>query len=263
MPKTANPWQQIRWLSDEIFLVGKVAFDLVTWGSPKKQSTAERFVLVKDKPFAESMSRILEGVSVRKFLEFGLYHGGSLVLFDRLYQLETGVGIDDRSAMPALHSYVDRHNVQDRLFPYLETNQADFAEVTTILDRHFAQCDVDVIIDDASHLYENNRRSFEASFPYLRPGGVYIIEDWGWAHWPGEFQTQNLFDGTPLSKLAMEIMLIQATHPDWIDHIYIDFHHVAIYKGPGFCFMPGQDRLSVRESYLSKRDISISRQPRE
>jgi len=263
MPNIPNPWQKIRWLSDDIFQVGEIGFDLVTWGSPKKQSTTEKFVLVKDKPFAKSMATILDGLSVRKILEFGLYHGGGLVLFDKLYRLEAGIGIDDRSDMPVLLAYLEKQRAEDRLFPYLQTNQADVEAVTAIMDRHFSERDVDVIIDDASHLYENNKLSFEVSFPYLRPGGVYIIEDWGWAHWPGQFQTENLFDGTPLSKLAMEIMLIQATHPDWIDHIYIDFHHIAIFKGEGFCLDQNSERLIVRESYLSKREISIPRQPQE
>lgn len=162
--------------------------------------------------------------------------------------------------MPALLDYLEREKCRDRIFPYLEKNQADVAAVKSILDRHFPQRDADLIIDDASHLYENNKASFEVSFSYLRPGGVYIIEDWGWAHWPGEFQTKNIFDGTPLSKLIMEIVLIQATNPGWIDHIYIDFHHVAIYKGRGFPFGKSKDRLSLRESYLSKEDIFIPKQ---
>src|SRR4029077_11377083 len=37
---------------------------------------------------------------------------------------------------------------------------------------------IDVVIDDASHLYGPTRRSFEILFPLLKPGGAYIIEDW-------------------------------------------------------------------------------------
>lgn len=35
----------------------------------------------------------------------------------------------------------------------------------------------DVIIDDASHVFENSIRTFNALFPKLKPGGVYLIED--------------------------------------------------------------------------------------
>ena len=35
------------------------------------------------------------------------------------------------------------------------------------------------MIDDASHLLDPTRSSFDVLFPLLRPGGVYVIEDWG------------------------------------------------------------------------------------
>ena len=41
------------------------------------------------------------------------------------------------------------------------------------------------MIDDASHMYEHTKVSFETLFPLLRPGGQYIIEDWSWACWSG------------------------------------------------------------------------------
>ena len=37
---------------------------------------------------------------------------------------------------------------------------------------------LDLVIDDASHLYGPTMASFEVLFPRLRPGGLYVIEDW-------------------------------------------------------------------------------------
>jgi hypothetical protein len=46
----------------------------------------------------------------------------------------------------------------------------------------------DIIIDDCSHLGRLTSTSFWHLFPnHLRPGGVYVIEDWGtgyWDSWP-------------------------------------------------------------------------------
>ena len=39
-------------------------------------------------------------------------------------------------------------------------------------------------MDDASHTYEETKASFEFLFPLLRPGGIYVMEDWNWAHHP-------------------------------------------------------------------------------
>ena len=44
---------------------------------------------------------------------------------------------------------------------------------------------LDIIIDDASHLYKKSRASFDILFEnHLKSGGMYIIEDWGCGYWP-------------------------------------------------------------------------------
>ncbi|MFI0982670.1 hypothetical protein ACH4SP_37380 [Streptomyces sp. NPDC021093] len=48
----------------------------------------------------------------------------------------------------------------------------------------------DIIIDDGSHENEHVRVSFDALFPYVKPGGLYVIEDLQTAYWPR-------FGGTP------------------------------------------------------------------
>lgn len=45
----------------------------------------------------------------------------------------------------------------------------------------------DVIIDDGSHIGDDQRLSFETLYAYVKPGGLYIIEDlhtayWGWGN---------------------------------------------------------------------------------
>jgi demethylmacrocin O-methyltransferase len=42
----------------------------------------------------------------------------------------------------------------------------------------------DIIIDDASHLGWQQRKSFERLFPCLVSGGFYVIEDLGTSYWP-------------------------------------------------------------------------------
>nr|WP_219348932.1 hypothetical protein [Vibrio neptunius] len=53
-----DPWDKIRWHNEEHFSIDEVEFNLVSWGSPKKKTTENNFVLVKDPSFAKSMARI-------------------------------------------------------------------------------------------------------------------------------------------------------------------------------------------------------------
>jgi hypothetical protein len=60
------------------------------------------------------------------------------------------------------------------------------------------------VIDDASHIYEPTRASFETLFPYLRPGGLYIIEDWQWSY--SDEPPPSLADAEPVSRLVHEAL---------------------------------------------------------
>ncbi|MFI0982678.1 hypothetical protein ACH4SP_37420 [Streptomyces sp. NPDC021093] len=43
----------------------------------------------------------------------------------------------------------------------------------------------DIVIDDGSHLNHHVLISFQALFPHVKPGGLYVIEDTQTAYWPG------------------------------------------------------------------------------
>jgi len=42
----------------------------------------------------------------------------------------------------------------------------------------------DIIIDDGSHIPEHQIRTFVHLFPYVSPGGLYILEDIETSYWP-------------------------------------------------------------------------------
>jgi hypothetical protein len=73
--------------------------------------------------------------------------------------------------------------------------------------------ELDLVVDDASHTYEQTKASFEILFPLLQPGGIYLIEDWSWAHHPN-YQSPDAprFERPALSNLLFEqIMLMGST----------------------------------------------------
>ena len=62
---------------------------------------------------------------------------------------------------------------------YYGVDQGDAATLRRIVADEFGGEPLDLVIDDASHLLDPTRSSFNVLFPLLRPGGVYVIEDWG------------------------------------------------------------------------------------
>jgi hypothetical protein len=87
---------------------------------------------------------------------------------------------------------------------------------------------LDLVIDDASHLLEETRRAFDTLFARLRSGGLYIIEDWSWAHVPSSFFWP---DRTPLTVLIFETVLACASVPGLIDEIAIDRAFACVRRG--------------------------------
>ena len=74
--------------------------------------------------------------------------------------------------------------------------------------------ELDLVVDDASHTYEETRASFEFLFPLLSPGGIYVIEDWSWAHHP-DYQSPDapFSKGRALSNLLFEQIMLMGSTP--------------------------------------------------
>ena len=123
-------------------------------------------------------------------LELGVAHGESLKTFASYFENGRIIGIDseDRGLDFSSHPNV-RFEVGD---------QRDAARLSQVCAAH-APDGLDIIIDDASHVGAWSLRSYRALFPFLRPGGFYMIEDWAtgyWTDWPDGGQ----FDDPALSE---------------------------------------------------------------
>jgi hypothetical protein len=111
-------------------------------------------------------------------LELGVRKGGSVLLWKDYFPQSqiTGIDIELPNTFPATERI--------RLF---EGNQADTAFLSSVAQQT-APDGYDIIIDDASHLGELTKITFWHLFDHhLKPGGWYVIEDWGtgyWRDWP-------------------------------------------------------------------------------
>jgi hypothetical protein len=129
-------------------------------------------------------------------LEIGVFQGESLKILSRFFEEGQVVGID-----------LEMKPIDFTGFSNIAYEQADQTDANTLVsmaDRQ-APAGFDIIIDDASHIGAFSLKTFEALFPKLKSGGLYIVEDWGtgyWKDWP-DGGTFEKFQTTPLPNTVV------------------------------------------------------------
>lgn len=200
-------------------------------------SNREHFLLGKPRHMVEFAAEIGRAGRIDKLFEMGILHGGSIVLYDQLYAPSRLVAIDHApEAVQALTHYISRRNRTHAVRPYYGIDQSDRARMRALLEGEFPGRDIDLIIDDASHYYRETREAFNICFPFLKAGGLYIIEDWAWAHWAGDFwqgPDSPFKDKTALSNLLIELFMLSASRPDFIESLFVDHNMIVVTKGAG------------------------------
>jgi len=148
---------------------------------------------------------------------------------------------------------------------FFGVDQADRARVAAIARDEFRGAPLDLVVDDASHGLDETRVSFETLFPLLRPGGVYVIEDWNWqlklafalrqglreqgtARPPAELDApertvwkpdavartiEESFRRPPLETLVAELVLARACSGDAVADVSVDADWALVRRGPG------------------------------
>ncbi len=165
-------------------------------------------------------------------IELGLFEGGSVPFWFELLRPERQVGVDiqAKADSPYFDEYLDSRGLRDRIHTYWRTDQADGKRLLRICRERFGDAPIDLVIDDASHFYEETLASFETLFPLLRPGGLFLIEDWAWFHWRGIETDWN--DRKPLTQLIFEIVEATGTGGGrFIREIHARPGFAAIYRG--------------------------------
>jgi hypothetical protein len=103
-------------------------------------------------------------------LELGVYEGSSLLLWRDYFPLGTIAGIDIK--LPEGFEPGERIHL-------FQGSQADRQLLSNVANT-VAPNGFDIIIDDASHIGQLTRIAFWHLFDnHLKPGGLYVIEDWG------------------------------------------------------------------------------------
>ena len=106
-------------------------------------------------------------LDVKRVLEVGVRHGGSLKLWRDYFPNALVFGADNGSEAGLWKSDCDRIHVE----------YADSTKPQTLAALGATFGPFDLIVDDGSHYYIHQIATFAALRPYLAPGGIYVVED--------------------------------------------------------------------------------------
>lgn len=179
------------WGPDETFELDGITFS--TRDTPKPLRKGRPF-LFKWRELLDELLAVYARFPHGNIVEVGMFKGGSMMVTALVARPRKLVGLDINEPHPTLAEFVEQRGLHDSVSAHWEIDQGDRDTVTAIIDAEFGDEDLDLVIDDASHRLEPTRTTFEVLFPRLRPGGLFIIEDWRWQHVHADLVSDALSD---------------------------------------------------------------------
>lgn len=246
MPNTAH------FVDDHVLHIGNYRFHCE---HPIRAVPPGTLQVEKLRGLVEDYIRVCSELRPRRIVELGVYKGGSTVLLSELAEPEKLVTIElSEEPVPILSRYIEDRGLTDVVRPHYGVDQSDRARVADIVRAEFGDEPIDLVIDDASHLYEESKASFETLFPRVKPGGLFILEDWRWHHLfaealatatrlPEEVQeaiSQRVVEVAegratqvvPMSRLVLELVLARAAAGGAVAQVDVGPDWAVVRRGP-------------------------------
>ena len=247
--KRRSDWQQ--WVDDSTLRTANFEFNCSVTQKGDKTDVGSIKIL-KDRHFLEIYLDLLDGLDPKNVFEIGFFQGGMPLFLCDIVGPDKIVGIDRHPPSKNLIEIIERSGFKDCVKLYGGILQDDTSSIKELLNVEFGDKPLDIIIDDCSHEYRNSKICFQEYFGYLRTGGKYLIEDWGWLHWPGIlWQTrENPFHGqTPMTNLIFELVMVLGSCPHLVSRVDVVCDSlVVITRGPG---LGHKERLDIDRSHLT------------
>jgi predicted O-methyltransferase YrrM len=241
----------LHWFDERTFELDRVTFHTMMYKGPG--SSNDSFVLAKPRHMIERYQALLSGLRPTRMIELGIFQGGSAALFALLARPDRLVALDiEDDPVRGLEDFIDGRDLRDRLHTHYGFDQSDGDGLRRLIADEFGDEPIDLVVDDASHLLVPTRASFNALFPHVRPGGIYVIEDWSWLH---EAEVAVLAEyaaadpprrerleeqararrqvDTPLSVLVFELILASAYAPQAFGEILVADRWAQVVRGQG------------------------------
>jgi SAM-dependent methyltransferase len=210
------------------------------------------FSIRKDRIRIEEYLEMIGRFENDNFVELGIGSGGSVALTALVAPPRKLVAVDlGADRIGALDELIAERGLGERVRLFYGVDQADPGRLAAIIEEEFGAEPLGLVIDDASHRLEETRASFEALFPRLRPGGLFVIEDWNHQHLVSRALAAALADPSPelkarversigesppdppLTRLVVELILIQAESDDFVREVRLDRRWARVYRGSG------------------------------
>lgn len=101
-----------------------------------------------------------------KVFEIGINRGGSIAMWERYFSNAMIYGLDLKSWC------VD--SIQGERIKTIKLDQSDQKQLNSFGEEYGL---FDIGIDDGSHIWSHQIFTFETLFPFIKPGGLFIVED--------------------------------------------------------------------------------------
>jgi predicted O-methyltransferase YrrM len=242
------------------------------------ESTPGRFTVIKKPEMLDKYLTLSDLIGGGVVVELGIARGGSAAWMALVMEPQLLVAVDiAEGRVAALDHLIETRGLERVILPHYGVDQGDRTRLIELVRRELDGRSIDVVIDDASHLLAPTRASFESLFPLVRPGGMYIIEDW-------EVQNRNadayaasrppaedeyaaaiaaqmrrervpVPENEPVSRLVIELTLAQATWGTAIDGFSVDKHWIAVRRGTADL---DPETFRLRELYVDHFDLDPS-----
>jgi len=242
------------WIDDMTIQCGGTVLQLMP-GLACKPSSDQQISLFKDPDFIRNYIECLNGQAIDNMVEVGVKHGGSAIFFWHFLQLKKLCCIELNPAAPSLTSYINDNNLSTSIHTHFGVNQAERKALRDIVTSDFSGNLIDLVVDDASHIYSPSLATFETLFPLIRPGGLYILEDWR-ASLLAVQRLKGNVNEPRLDRLVHEILEFSTINPDIIRSINCNKNFVVIERGEGD--LPAQGfSIADPAAYFTPADIEL------
>ncbi|MBY8977320.1 class I SAM-dependent methyltransferase [Rhodobacteraceae bacterium NNCM2] len=236
--------------SSGIFQINGTTFRIdMGWAGKRAKSDETAFTIVKNEGFFDLYKDIHKDAP-KSIFEIGFFEGGSSVFFNEYFSPDQITCVDRRrDPIEPVDSYIVEKGYSDRFRMVYSFDQGDKKGLRDLVRTHHDST-LDLVVDDASHQHALTKATFEALYPFVRPGGKYIIEDYGWAHVPPYQGEDHLWFAQPsLVNLLFELTVLISNRPDLISKIEIFSPLAVLTRGPAAI---DPDSFSIDELLLMR-----------